>query len=105
MVLPPCTCPTGRVIIHYAKRATAPFHPTSGATWWLFSHMEASMAEDIDKDHNLNSWEKFQSAMQEEEKRSTKPCASCFHRPDCTDEWNCGILRQWRIKYMKDTST
>ena len=49
--------------------------------------------------------EQFEKAMQAEEKRSTKPCASCFHRPDCTDEWNCGILRQWRIKYMKDTST
>ena len=54
---------------------------------------------------SLKTREQFEKAMQAEEKRITKPCASCFHRPDCTDEWNCGILRQWRIKYMKDTST
>ena len=51
----------------------------------------------------LKTREQFEKAMQEEEKRSAKPCASCFHRPDCTDEWNCGILRQWRIKYMEAT--
>ena len=61
--------------------------------------------DDIDEDHNLKTREQFEKAMQEEKKRSAKPCASCFHRPDCTDEWNCGFLRQWRIKYLKDTST